>query len=360
MKSLQGTSLGDFLDARKTTVSGFVDLRYTATNVGSLNRLPAGMGYSFNPDVPQFNWVTVNRAVDKESKEASFGYEVDLILFGSNYQFTLARDLFSNQLTANNGRPNPYGVDVPEFYAEWYFPNVFKGLDVQVGRRYARFGIESLNPIQTVLPSYSYDFIYNPYTYTGVMLEANVTDNITVTSDFTLGPDVWFGDSARFFWLGAVHYYFTKKTFVRGAVFIGDNRYDAARGQNYPAFVDVDFVHKFGDQDKWTFSSEYTYGWQRDVPGIGYAKWYSFANYLTYAWTDKFATTGRVEFFDDVDGQRTGFKGLYSSFTVGNTWRPNDWLMFRPEVRYDYNNQSLPFDGRSNFFGVTLNGIILW
>jgi hypothetical protein len=360
MKALQGTSLGDFLDCRRTTISGFADVRYSATNVDSLNRLPAGMGFSYNPDLPQFNWISVSRAVDKEAKEATWGHQVDLILYGANYQFTLARGLLNRQLTDNNGLPNARGIDIPQHYVEWYNPNVLKGLDVQVGRRFARFGVESLNPSQTLLPTYSYAFTYNPYTYTGVFTELKLTDNLTVTNDFTLGPDVWIDNDARFFWLGAVQYDFSKKTNLRTAVYLGDNSFNAPAALNFPSFIDVVFTHKFGCDDKWTYNFEYLYGWQRNVPGIGTASWNHYVNYLTYAWADNFSTTGRVEFFDDKDGQRTGFTGLYSSFTLGSTWKPKDWLMLRPELRYDYNNATLPFDGRSNLFTATMNAIVLW
>lgn len=361
MKSLQGTDLGDFLTDRKTTVSGFVDLRYSATNVGSLNRLPAGMGLSYNPDLPQFNWVMIDRPVDKTANAATWGYRVDTRLYDSTYQFTMARGLFTGQLTNTGGAPNPYGVDVIQHYVEGYFPNVLKGFDVQFGRRYARFGVESVNPTLNPLPTLSYAFTYTPFTQSGLFTEVKLTDDLTLTNDFTCGSDNYFFDPTnKFTWLGAVKYDFTKTTSLRGAALLGKGTFDVAHAFHNPDLVDVVFTHKFGCDAKWAYTFEYLYGWTYDVPGIGFADWSSYVNYLSYAWTDKFSTTGRIEFFDDKAGQRTGFRGLYTGLTVGNTWKPADYLLLRPEVRYDYNNTSRPFDGQPNLFTVTLNAIVLW
>ncbi|MGL6073878.1 MAG: outer membrane beta-barrel protein [Fimbriiglobus sp.] len=357
MKAIDGTSLGTLLAGAKTTISGFVDLRYTATNGVNLNRLPPGMGFSFNPDLPQFNWITVDRAVDKESKEASFGYHMDLILYGSAYQFTQSRGLLNKQLTDRDGLPNRYGIDPVQAYGELYLPNVAKGMDIKVGRMFARFGVESLNPTLTPLPSYSYAFTYNPYTYTGVATDTKITDKLTLSNDFYLGNDIWFDSASRFTWLGALQYDFTDKTNVRVATILGHNAFDAAENVNHTALLDVVLTHKF--TDKLTYNFEFLYGWQNDVPGLGHANWVHFVNYLTYSWNDKHSTTARFELFDDTDGNRTGTNGLYQSYTLGHTWKPKSWLNIRPEVRYDHNSNR-PFDGKSDFFGFTINAQLLW
>ena len=66
------------------------------------------------------------------------------------------------------------------------------------------------------------------------------------------------------------------------------------------------------------------------------------------------------ELFDDVQGQRTGFKGLYTALTTGVTYKPTPYLWFRPEVRYDRNADSLPFEGKANLFTATFDLIIRW
>jgi hypothetical protein len=364
MKVVDGTALGTLLSNSKTTISGFVDLRYTAANVNKRN-IPAGNGFSFNPDLPQFVWLTVDRAVDKKSDAPSYGYHFDTIVYGSMYQYTTQRGLFNHQLTARNGSPNYYGVDPVQAYGEVYLPNVAKGMDIKVGRVFARFGVESLNPSLSVLPSYSYAFTYNPYTYTGVTTDTKLTDKLTVSNDFYAGNDVFLNNNSRFTWLGAAQYDFTDKTSVRAATIQGNNGYQRGTGYGNQSLFDVVLTHKF--TDKLTYNFEYLYGWLRNAPGandrdrfgpsIGDAHWQHYVNYLTYSWNDKHATTGRVEFFEDADGNRTGTRGLYTSYTLGHTWNPKSWLMIRPEVRYDH-NKNAPFDGRQDFFGFTINGIL--
>lgn len=356
MRVLDGTFFGNLLKETNTTVSGFVDLRYTAANVNKRN-LPSGMGFSFNADVPQPNWIRIDRPVNEDSGEVSFGYRIDLILYGSNYQFTLPRGLANYQLTRRNGSPNRYGYDPVQHYVEGNFPNIMKGFNIKLGRVFARFGVESLDASATPLTSYSYAFNYNPYTYTGIITDLAVTDKLTVSNDFSMGNDVYFDPASRFYWLGAVNYTITDKNSVRVAVLYGNNTYDGKEDFNNQALVDVVLTHKF--TDKITYNFEYLYGWQRRVPNVGYASWSHYVNYLTYALNDKQSTTARIEFFHDTDGNRTGSKGLYSSFTLAHNWRPSKCLQIRPELRYDHNNNA-PFDGRQDFFAFTTSAILQW
>ena len=83
-------------------------------------------------------------------------------------------------------------------------------------------------------------------------------------------------------------------------------------------------------------------------------------NYLTYAFTDKVSGTTRLEFFDDFQGQRTGFEGLYTTITAGLSWKPCRSIIMRPELRYDFNNESRPFNNRHGLFTAATDVIIRW
>jgi hypothetical protein len=100
-------------------------------------------------------------------------------------------------------------------------------------------------------------------------------------------------------------------------------------------------------------------GYQNNTP-VGNAIWYSVAQYLSYTWSARTTLVGRLEFFDDVQGQRTGFKGLYTALTTGVNFKPRPWLWFRPEVRVDYNNESRPFEGRAALFTAAMDMILRW
>ena len=122
--------------------------------------------------------------------------------------------------------------------------------------------------------------------------------------------------------------------------------------------MDVVYTH--------TFSSRLSYildalaGYEIEVPDIGTAAWFGLANYLTYRFTPRLTGTTRLEYFDDIDGNRTGFKGLYTALTAGLNFQPRKAILFRPELRYDYNNESAPFEGKHGLFTATTDLILRW
>src|SRR5262249_25139954 len=102
------------------------------------------------------------------------------------------------------------------------------------------------------------------------------------------------------------------------------------------------------------------YSFQTNFPGSGFVNNWAVVQYLTYQLTSKLSATGRLEFFDDVQGQRTGFKGLYTAVTTGLLYKPKSWLWLRPEIRYDYNGESRPFEGNPSLFTAAFDFILRW
>jgi hypothetical protein len=82
--------------------------------------------------------------------------------------------------------------------------------------------------------------------------------------------------------------------------------------------------------------------------------------YLVYKFSDRLASINRLEFFDDIDGFRSGYRGLYTSFTTGLTYRVLDGLVVRPEFRYDHNDESRPFAGRADLYAFTINALFIY
>ena len=78
----------------------------------------------------------------------------------------------------------------------------------------------------------------------------------------------------------------------------------------------------------------------------GTAHWGFIAQYLTVNLTPRLSSITRFEVFQDFEGQRTGFEGLYTALTAGLSFKPYKSVIFRPELRYDYNAESRPFEGR--------------
>ncbi len=63
---------------------------------------------------------------------------------------------------------------------------------------------------------------------------------------------------------------------------------------------------------------------------------------------------------DVLVGSRTGFPGLYTAVTGGLQFRLRKGILIRPELRYDYNGQSRPFEGKHDQFLAASDLIVRW
>ena len=329
---------------------------------------------------------------------------------------------------------NLYGVDPVEFYGEVYIPTVLNGLDVKAGRWYAPFGEESIEAVSTPLVSRSYTFNNGPeFTNFGILATLNIGG--FGTSSSTPGPTVWTvaggltngndidwdnGMEPRFVgyvkWVqpGSLATPVYGRNSLTVATSLGSGKFNTnapfatenpngvtfggisgealggpvdeggAAGRNNFNLVDVVYTHTFNPV--LNYVAEGLYGWQYDCPtsppqligqvvnGNGTAHWAGLSQYLFYTLSSRLTATTRVEFFDDFNGQRTGFDGLYTEITTGLAWKPRfaettpylngGGLIIRPELRWDNNNESrafnVPFDPSHNLFTAAMDVIVRW
>jgi hypothetical protein len=359
MKCLQGTGPGDFLNTERIRVSGWTDISYTASS-DHHDQLPLGFNFRANEFLLQQNWLRVERTVVQSgTTEPTFGFRCDTILPGTDYRFTEARGLFSGQLTASNGQPNEYGFDPVQFYAEAYFPTVGRGMDVKFGRVFCQYGVESIDAISNVLGSRSYAMIYDPFTHTGLMATIKVTDAWSYQIGIMMGDDVFIDPSATPHGMGSIKWAPPNgRDSVLFSVILGSGRFNEGRNFHNPEIFDLVYTHKCNARLNYSF--ETLYGFTHNFPIVDFANWLGVLNYLTWDFTPRLSGTVRLEFFDDFQGQRTGFEGLYTAFTAGVNFRPRKDVIFRPEVRYDYNNESRPFEGNHGVFTATADLILRW
>jgi hypothetical protein len=358
MRALQGTWYGAQLDDNRLGVYGWANGSFTASTDRG-NQLPMGFNYLSNQYLLQQNWVRFERTVDQTATTPTWGFRSDTMLPGTDYRFTIARGLLSHQLTANNGNPNLYGIDPVQFYSELYLPQVGRGLDIKLGRHYCQFGVESIDATQNPLASRSYTFIYNPFTQSGLLTTLKLTDTWSVQNGITTGSDMFIGPEANPTYCGSVKWAPPSgRDSVLFSVIVGKGHYDAVHAFSNPEIFDLVYTHKFSDRLSYTLEALYSF--QTGFPGIGFVNNWSAVQFLTYQFSPRLSGTARLEFFDDVQGQRTGFPGLYSHLTTGITFKPMPYLWLRPEVRYDNNAQSRPFEGKANLFTATADVIIRW
>lgn len=349
-KALQPTAVGAWLDANRIRVGGWTNGSFTGSTVTG-NQLPYGFNYLGNEFLLQQNWLRIDRPVDRDAGEVDLGFRFDTILPGSDYRFTLARGLWDDQ----TGR---YGIDPVQFYAELYLPEVAQGLSVKVGRFFAPYGVESIAAPDSPLGSRSYSFIYNPFTQTGVLANLKLSNEWSLKGGVVTGNDVFLDPASSTTFVGGFTWTPDRgETTVDFTTLLGDGRFDQRENFHNPQVFDVVVSRKLGEKTTWKL--ETLYGFTNDVPTLGYAHWFGITNYLIHEWDKKLSTTARLEFFDDIQGQRTGTRGLYTAGTVGVAYKPTEWLWLRPEVRLDHNDNR-PFAGKATLFTATLDVIVNW
>jgi hypothetical protein len=122
----------------------------------------------------------------------------------------------------------------------------------------------------------------------------------------------------------------------------------------------VVYTHKIGD--KTTYTLDMLYSFQRHFPGVGasgFVNDWGVVQYLTYQRTPTLGVAGRLEFFGDPQGPRTGTRSVYEEVTAGLVWKPRPWLLIRPEVRYDYSD-GRAFEGNSPLFTAAFDFVVRW
>lgn len=362
MRMLEGTRLGASMEEHRFKIYGWAAMSYTASSASKVNT-PVVWNDFANQFLLQQFWLRFERNVDTEADHATFGFHSDWLV-GSDYRFTLARGIFNNQFNERaNGLPNNYGVDPISFYVNAYFPNMFQGTEVKVGRWFTPFGVESLEAVSTPTVSRAYAFNWAPpFTHTGIIATSTMSDELSVSYGIAQGNDIFFtnGTEARF--LGNLTYTpeDSKNSYAFGTS-VGRGKFNDVYGVNHINVFDFVYNRQINDDLKYTF--ETIFGYQTNVARpdngvVGTVHWISFVNYLFYTLSEKASLMARLEFFDDFQGARTGFEGLYTAATLGMSYTPVDAVILRPEIRYDYNGESTPFEGDHDIFTAALELIL--
>ncbi|MBY0228614.1 MAG: porin [Gemmataceae bacterium] len=345
MQSLQGTYPGALLDADKVAVSGWLEGSFTASSARR-DHSPMGFNYRANEALLHQAWLRIDKPVDDDARDPTLGFRSDLFA-GSDYRYTVARGLFDGQ--------GLQGVDPVQFYGEARFPGVLQGLEVKVGRFFAPYGAESIDTNANPFVSRSYSFIYNPFTHTGALATLEFTDAWTAEAGLVAGSDVFLDPASRPTFIGGLEWKRGPDT-VQFSAILGPGRFDRREAFNNPQMLDLVWIRKL--DARLTATLEAVWQFQSGVPGLGTVHSVGVVGYLSYQATPRLTANARLEFYDDFQGQRTGSKGLYAALTLGVAWKPTPWVLVRPEVRYDRNGESRPFEGRPGLLTAALDAVI--
>ena len=356
-KTLERTAFGTLMGERGWTVQGWTELSYNWSSASGSNA-PVYMNDQPNAFQMNQNFLRIDRSVDASKKEFQLGGRVEMILPGTDARTTISRNLLNNQLNQNGGFVQ-YPIDLFQAYGEAFLPGVGPdGTTVRMGKFATHMEWELVQGAETPFLSRSYLFQYNPFTHTGIWSTTPLNDTWTMSNGLALGNDNWFGAPARATYLGQLKWAPPegKNTALVG-VTVTDPQYDAQYAFAFYNAYNFQFTHAFNDNLQYVLDASYSHMY--DVPGVGNANWYGFVNYLLWQTTEKVANNFRLEFFDDVQGVRTGTQGLYTAATYGISYTPINWLMIRPYLRYDYNTNG-PWNGDRDLWTGGLDCIVRW
>jgi hypothetical protein len=147
----------------------------------------------------------------------------------------------------------------------------------------------------------------------------------------------------------------------------------------------VTWYHKFRNHPSWHSSTETWYMWEKDVPNVTnpsakpllevgangavcnniteltcYAPEYAVVNYLEKQLSPKDYLSIRNEFFDDLKGQRTGFKSRYSEHLFGWGHWIGTTILLRPELRFERSYDATAYDNGTKKNQFTVAGDFIY
>lgn len=352
MQALYGGPHGGAWERSRIEIYGWVNAGF---NVGTSNRGPfanAPASYDQIPNSIQLAQATlyIERIPDTvQTDRFDWGFRVTN-LYGLDYRFTTAKGVLSHQLLGDN---NKYGYDPVMAYIDLYFPQVADGMNIRIGRYISLPDIEAHLAPNNYTYSHSLTYGYDAYTQMGMNATVKLSDNWMVQIGISAGSDAapWARD-ARPTLNACVGY--TWRT-GRDNIYVCDNSVNDNRyAYNNMAAYYATYYHKFNS--KWHTAAESWYMYEKGVPSVFgsvptetnangawcdpgqivcFAPEWAIVNYLERQVGKKDYITIRNEYFDDIRGQRTGFKTPYSEHLLGWGHWIGSTILLRPEVRFE-------------------------
>jgi Putative beta-barrel porin-2, OmpL-like. bbp2 len=404
MVALANTELGRAMNENHLQAYGWVDVggNLSSSAVTPGGNFPAADMYSPNTATLEQAVVYLERLPDTvQTDHVDWGFRLSAN-YGENNRYTTAFGVASHQLLGHN-LTNIY--DFPMIYGELFFPQISEGLLVRLGRYVAIPDIEAqLAPI-TYMYSHSMSYALDNYTNEGLIGTLAITKNWFVQAGVTIGTEtsVWhWGETVANPFPNPV---FPAHTMPRdpGAVpslaaavrwqndsgddalyFVANGINNGQWGYNNLQWFGGTYYHKFNEQ--WHLALEvYTLS-QRGVlnqnnseaqtiianggypfaPANGFnfnapnfaqcaasqlsctAQVVAAVAYLNYKFSPLDNLSFRPEFYNDMEGQRTGVKTRYANLGIG--WQ--HWLSpqveMRPEIAYYHSLDANAFNGNIN------------
>jgi hypothetical protein len=415
MTALGNTSVGQWMNDNHLQVYGWVNGGGNLSN-NTVRGGNAPAAYLYNPNTVQLDQavVYIERLPDTvQTDHVDWGFRFAPI-YGENYRYTTAYGLFSNQLLKQNLNN---GFDVPMAYGEVFIPQIMQGLMIRFGRYISIPDIEAQLAPNNYMYTHSMTYTFDNYTNTGVEFSLAATKNWIFQLGLTVGtealpwhvgtkipnldPNPLFPNTTMLKDPGAqfpsvtLGVRYTTSDGNDNVNFVANGINNGTWGYNNLQWYGMTYYHKFND--KWHISFEMYDEHQNNVanalnPLVNNAAGTGFFNlggtpfspqfmpfnspflaqcansavlactaevraavtYLNYKATPLDNISYRIEYFNDMQGQRTGTKTPYLETAIGWQHWFSPQIEIRPEVSFYRSLNAPAFNGNANF-GIAPN-----
>ncbi|MDH3718845.1 MAG: porin [Planctomycetota bacterium] len=320
------------------------------TNSRNPTNPPAGVGnfpatqWNYRNDEYMLNQLllTVGRETDTDGCGWDIGGEVDIV-YGTDYIFLQSRGLetrgdLTNHWNSDEGVGNDgnglMGIALPQMYLEVAHDD----LTVMLGHFYHPLGYERRVPTENDYYSntYGFTFSFEQFQVTGVNADWKLNDRVTIGGGFTRGMENWEDNNDNLNGFGVLNWTSCDDNTSFSFVFDIGKEDDAGRAIRYLHSV----IFETEIHDRWSYVFYSDFGFQQDaLAGGGTAYWYNIVQYVAYQINPCWTAGIRFEWFDDIDGfivDPTPGPGVFYDLTLGLNYKPNDNVILRPEVRWDW------------------------
>ena len=367
----------------RTKVYGWFDPGFTVgtSNGGKFANAPTA--YNVIPNSVQLDQAVLYiERLPNEAQRDHFDWGFrSANLYGLDYRYTTAKGILSQQLLSRN---NTDGFDPVMFYADLWFPHVAKGMNLRIGRYISLPDIEAQLAPNNYTYSHSLLYTVDCYTQTGAVASIKLSDHWLVQAGISGSCEAapWVSD-AKLTGTGCVSY-----TVHAG----GDNLYLCANAINDGKYAYnnlqgyyLTWYHKLG-KSNWHAATEGWYQYERQVPNVAgnvanplptetgangaicqagqqqcYAPSAAFVNYMERDFNHHHDSLNiRNEVVDDIRGQRTGYKTIYSEHLIGVTHWIGSTVTIRPEVRFEHSYYGPSYDLGTKQSQFTASGDLIY
>jgi hypothetical protein len=359
MTAIWGGSHGDWWKQNGIQIYGWLNggFNTSTSKQGGYSTYPEAYAERGNSVQLDQEVLYIERQPDTvQTDHIDWGFRVSP-LYGLDYRFTTGKGYWSNQLLGKN---KENGFDVPMAYFDLYVPQIAQGMDIRVGRYISLPDIEAQLAPNNYTYSHSLLYTFDCYTQTGLNTTTKLSNHWMVQVGVSAGCDVapWV-KTDRKLTLNACGSY-TWRTGL-DQVYLCDNTLnDGSYAYNNLTAYYFTWYHKFSAASHWHSATESWYQYEKHTPNVNnpvgvnlietnangafcnqdyevtcFAPEWAIVNYLVDQISPHDYLTIRNEYFDDMKGQRTGFRTRYTEHMFGWGHWVGSTVLFRPELRFE-------------------------